>query len=271
MRQWTIDAFATQPFKGNPACVVEPFDAWPEDGWMQSLAAENNLSETAYLLRTPEPGRFGLRWFTPSTEVPLCGHATLAASHALFAELGLQVDRAHFDTLSGPLFVSRRGSDVYEMDFPASPARRVEPPPGLVEGLGVVPREVWAANYLVAVLEDEAAVRAVRPDYARLDTVTAGEPQLPGNVGIVAPAPAGSGFDFVDRFFAPGLGVPEDPVCGSLHCILTPLFAEKTGRSLLRFHQAYPGRGGELECEVRGDRVLLRGAARTFQESVIRS
>ena len=269
MRQWTVDAFTTELFRGNPAAVVEPFDAWPDDAWMQRLAAENNLSETAFLLRTDDPARFGLRWFTPTTEVPLCGHATMATTHVLFAELGLDVAQIRFETLSGPLRVVRVG-DLYEMEFPSSPPRRVDPPPGLIEGLGMTPKEVWVAGYLVAVLEDEAQVRAVTPDYALLDSVTAGAPQLPGNVGIVAPAPDGAPYDAVSRFFAPGLGVPEDPVCGSLHCILAPLYAHRLGRDTVRFHQAYPGRGGDLECEVRGDRVLLRGAARTFLEGRIR-
>ncbi len=269
MRQWTVDAFASGPFRGNPACVVEPFDAWPDEAWMQRLAAENNLSETAFLLRTDDPARFGLRWFTPTVEVPLCGHATMASTHTLFAELGVDAPRVVFDTLSGPLEVSRVGG-LYEMDFPSSPPRRVDPPPGLIEGLGVEPKEVWVAGYLIAVLEDEAEVRAVTPDYGILNWVTAGAPQLPGNVGIAALAPAGAAYDVADRFFAPGLGVPEDPVCGSMHCILAPLYADKLGRDTIRFHQAYPGRGGDLECEVRGDRVLLRGAARTFLEGRIR-
>jgi predicted PhzF superfamily epimerase YddE/YHI9 len=269
MRQWTIDAFTAELFRGNPAAVVEPFDAWPDEVWMQRLAAENNLSETAFLLRTEDPARFGLRWFTPTTEVPLCGHATLATTHALFAEMGLAAGQIAFDTLSGPLQVSRLGG-LYEMDFPAGPPRRVEPPPGLIEGLGVTPKEVWVASYLIAVLEDEAQVRGVMPNYALLDSVSAGAPQLPGNVGVCALAAAGASYDVVDRFFAPGLGVPEDPVCGSMHCILAPLYADKLGRDVIRFHQAYPGRGGDLECELRGDRVLLRGAARTFLEGVIR-
>ncbi len=269
MRQWIVDAFTTEPFRGNPAAVVEPLDAWPDDDWMQKLAAENNISETAFLLKTDDPARFGLRWFTPTVEVPLCGHATLASTHTLFAELGASARTIAFDTLSGPLFVGRKG-DLYEMDFPAAPPRRVEPPPGFAEALGATPKEVWAANYLVAVLEDEAQVRAVAPDFSRLNTMTSGPPQLPGNVGVVAFADAGAPHDAVSRFFAPGLGVPEDPVCGSLHCILAPLYAQKLGRDLIRFHQACPGRGGDLECEVKGERVLLRGAARTFLEGVIR-
>ena len=151
MRQWTIDAFASAAFKGNQACVVEPFDAWPADAWMQSLAAENNQAETAFLLRTPEPDRFGLRWFTPLLEVPLCGHATLASGHALLSEIGVAGDRVRFDTLSGELSV-RLSGELYEMELPADPPRRVEEPEGLAEALGVTPAEVWAAQYLIAVL-----------------------------------------------------------------------------------------------------------------------
>ena len=156
MRQWTVDAFASAPFRGNPACVVEPFEVWPEAGWMQALAMENNQAETAFLRRTADPARFDLRWFTPATEVDLCGHATLGAAHVLVAELGLMAVRLTFDTRSGPLLV-RRLDDRYEMDFPADPPRRTPVPEGLVEALGVVPVEVRAGRYLVAVLADAAA------------------------------------------------------------------------------------------------------------------
>ena len=140
MRQWTIDAFAAQPFKGNPACVVEPFDAWPEAAWMQALAAENNQAETAFLLKTADPARFGLRWFTPAVEVPLCGHATLAAAHLLFGDLAPSLTQVVFDTLSGPLSVHRLGP-LLEMDFPADPPRRIAAPDGLAEILGAKPRD----------------------------------------------------------------------------------------------------------------------------------
>src|SRR5580698_6945631 len=142
MRQWTIDAFAAAAFRGNQACVLEPMPAWPDAAWMQALAAENNQAETAFLLKTADPARFGLRWFTPALEVPLCGHATLASAHALFAELGTAVDQVTFDTLSGPLVVERAG-DGYRMDFPANPPRRIDPPNGLAEALGATPLEVW--------------------------------------------------------------------------------------------------------------------------------
>jgi PhzF family phenazine biosynthesis protein len=269
MRQWTIDAFAAQAFRGNPACVVEPLAAWPDATWMQALAAENNQAETAFLLKTDDPTRFGLRWFTPALEVPLCGHATLASSHALLSEIGVTANRLTFDTKSGPLTV-RRAGDGYEMDFPAQAPSQVETPAGLVEALGVEPQEVWASSYLVAVLKDEAQVRALTPDLVALEAVASSATGGRGNVGIAALADPGNPYDVVDRFFAPGSGIPEDPTTGSLHCILSPLFAAKLGRARVTFHQAYPGRGGDLDCEHRGERVLLRGRAVTVVEATLR-
>ena len=269
MRQWTIDAFADAPFRGNPACVVEPFDAWPDAGWMQALAAENNQAETAFLLRTDDPARFGLRWFTPALEVPLCGHATLAAGHVLFAEMGLAAGRVTFDTRSGPLIVGR-APESYEMDFPALPPSRIAPPAGLAEALGVEPREVWAASYVVAVLDGEAAVRGLAPDIPALKPIAGAATGGRGNVAVTALADTASPYDIVSRFFAPGSGIAEDPATGSLHCILSPMFSHRLGRATLRFHQAYPGRGGELECEHRGDRVALRGRAVTVLEGRLR-
>ncbi|MDR3508904.1 MAG: PhzF family phenazine biosynthesis protein [Caulobacteraceae bacterium] len=270
MRQWTIDAFASAPFKGNPACVVEPFDAWPDTAWMQSLAAENNQAETAFLLKTSDPARFGLRWFTPAVEVPLCGHATLASAHALFAEMGVPAPAIAFETLqSGVLTVSRSG-DLIEMDFPANPPRRITAPEGLAEALGAEPGEVWLGQYLIAVLSSETAVRDLEPDLARLKVIGAEASAGRGNVSVAALADPGRDYQVVSRFFAPGSGIPEDPTTGSAHCMLGPLFADKLGQAALRFHQAYPGRGGDLEVEVRGDRVLLRGRAVTVLEGRLR-
>lgn len=269
MRQWTIDAFASQPFKGNPACVVEPFAAWPDDAWMQALAAENNQAETAFLLKTDAVARFGLRWFTPMLEVPLCGHATLASGHALLAEMGVDADEVHFDTQSGTLRLAR-AADGYEMDFPASEPIQIPAPDGLIRALGVEPREVWAAQFLVAVLDSEAAVRDLAPDIAALKPISSAATQGRGNVAVTALAAEGSAFDVVSRFFAPGSGIAEDPATGSLHCILSPLWAAKLGRARLRFHQAYPGRGADIECEHQGERVLLRGAAVTVLEGRLR-
>ena len=269
MKQWTVDAFASQPFRGNPACVVEPFERWPGDAWMQSLAQENNQAETAYLLPTDDPAHFNLRWFTPGMEVPLCGHATLAAAHVLFTELGLTAPRVTFETRSGPLIVERSG-EGYAMDFPATMPKQGAIPPGLSEALGVEPQEVWAAQYLVAVLANEEEVRGLNPDIAAIHRISGDATGGRGNLVVSALAYGGSGYDVVDRFFAPGSGVPEDPTTGSAHCILAPLYAHKLGRPDIRFHQAFPGRGGDLSTELRGERVILNGRAVTVIESWLR-
>lgn len=269
MRQWTIDAFASEPFRGNQACVVEPFDAWPDPTWMQSLAAENNQAETAFLLKTADPARFGLRWFTPALEVPLCGHATLASGHALFSEMDFVGRAVTFDTRSGPLIV-KPGAAGYEMDFPANPPARIATPTGLAAALGAEPREVWASAYLIAVLVDEDAVRTLTPNIAALKDIASEATNGRGNVAVTALADPGWPYDVVSRFFAPGSGIPEDPATGSLHCGLAPLFSDKLGRPTLRFHQAYPGRGADMECETAGNRVLIRGQATTVVESRLR-
>ena len=269
MRQWTVDAFALAPFKGNPACVVEPLGVWPDAAWMQALAMENNQAETAFLLRTGDPARFGLRWFTPAVEVPLCGHATLASAHVLLRELCPTLEAVIFDTLSGALSVRRSGERL-EMDFPADPPRRIAVPAGLEAAIGAPVREAWAGAYLVAVLADEAAVRGVAPDLEAVKAIGAEATGGRGNLSVAALAESGAAYDVVGRFFAPGSGIPEDPTTGSAHCILAPLFAGKLGRATLRFHQAYPGRGGDIEAEMSGERVLLRGRAVTVAESVLR-
>ena len=269
MRQWTIDAFASEPFKGNQACILEPFHAWPDATWMQSLAAENNQAETAYLLKTDDPARFGLRWFTPALEVPLCGHATLASGHVLFAELGASAERLTFDTQSGPLTVARSPAG-YEMNLPADPPARTVAPPELAARLGAEPVEVWAAQYIVAVLADEETVRGLTPDIAALKDISAHAKRGRGNVAVTALADSGKPYDVVSRFFAPGSGIAEDPATGSLHCVLAPLFADKLGRSTIQFHQAFPGRGADMECEVVEGRVLIRGQATTVVESRLR-
>ncbi len=269
MRQWTVDAFAAAPFKGNPACVVEPFDSWPDAAWMQTLAAENNQAETAYLLRTDDPARFGLRWFTPTLEVPLCGHATLACAHVLFEELGLEADEIVFDTLSGPLTVHRAGERI-EMDFPARPPRKVETPADLAKALGAPVLETWLGPFLVALVADEATVRSLAPDLALVARLGAEASGGRGNIVVASAADPGRAYHVVSRFFAPGSGIAEDPATGSAHCILAPLFADKLSRPVLACHQAYPGRGGDLECELRGDRVILRGQAVTVVEARLR-
>jgi PhzF family phenazine biosynthesis protein len=268
MRQWTVDAFADQPFRGNAACVTEPADGWRETAWMQALAAENNQAETAFLLRTGDPSRFGLRWFTPAVEVPLCGHATLASAHVLFTELGAPGDVLTFDTQSGPLTV-RRAGERYEMDFPSHPAKPTTLA-GLTEALGAQPSEVWVAPYIVALFADARTVRGLSPDLAALSRIGEEASWGVGNVAVAAPAEPGADYDVVTRFFAPGSGIPEDPATGSLYCILAPLFAGRLGRDTVRFHQAYPGRGAEVEAVDAGLRVMIRGRAVTVIESRLR-
>ncbi len=268
MRQWFIDAFASGPFRGNPAAVLEPLAAWPTDGWMQSLAAENNIGATAFLLRTPDPARFGLRWFTPATEVPLCGHATLAAAHMLFDELGHEAARLRFETQTGELKV-RQEAGGYEMTLPALTPRRIETPPGLAQALGAEPLAVWIGNYLVALLESAGTVRRLTPDIARLEAISRGLGGL-GNVGVAALARGEGGAEVIDRFFAPGFGIPEDPATGSLHCLLMPILAERLGVQSLTFHQAFPGRGADLTARMSGASVLITGQAVTMAEAVLR-
>jgi PhzF family phenazine biosynthesis protein len=236
---------------------------------MQALAAENNQAETAYLLKTGDPARYGLRWFTPALEAPLCGHATLAAAHMLFEELGVDVPLLTFDTLSGPLTVKRTG-DGLEMDFPADPPRQTGDPEGLAEALGATPVEVWAGAYLIAVMDSEATVRGLKPDLAAIKRSGRGHRRARPD-GRRGPGRSGDKpYAVVSRFFAPGFGIPEDPTTGSAHCILMPLFGDKLVRQVLKFHQAYPGRGGDLECENRGARILLRGRGFTVVESRLR-
>jgi PhzF family phenazine biosynthesis protein len=267
MRQWTVDAFAERPFMGNPAAVVQPLDAWPDAGWMQALAAENNHSETAFLCTTASPSRFDLRWFTPSTEVSLCGHATLAAAHVLWRELGVEARQLTFDTASGPLTVGRFG-EGYEMDFPADPLTRVETPKGLAEALGAAPLEVWASRYLIAIMADAATVRGLTPDIPAL--LAFGDGAIERGQVIAAALSDEAGVDVVDRFFGPGCGLDEDPATGSARCGLAPLFAMKLDRTTVTFEQVFPGRGARFETELTGDRVLIRGHAVTVMGSVLR-
>lgn len=268
MRQWTIDAFTGRPFAGNPACVVEPLPAWPTAAWMQRMARENNAGATAFMVPGARPEAFAMRWFTASVEVPLCGHATLAAAHALFDEMGLAAATIDFDTRSGPLSV-RRTDDGMQMNFPAQAASKIQTPAGLADALGVNPKEVWAGPYLVTILDSADAVRAVEPRSELLRTISLGHGGQ-GNVGVAAVADSGAPYDVIDRFFAPGYGIEEDAATGSFHCILAPIMAEKLEAERLRFHQASAPRGADLVCDVDGTRVLLSGRAVTVIESKLR-
>ena len=243
-----VDAFTKVPFAGNPAAVCL-LDAWPDDATLRSVADENNLSETAFAVA--EDGDFGLRWFTPATEVRLCGHATLATAHVLLGRSG--ADRVVFRTLSGDLAVARDG-DAYRMDFPSLPVAPCDAPSELAAALGAVPQACYANEHThVAMFGSARDIAALRPDMRAVAGLT-----LPY---LVATAP-GDDCDFVSRFFAPRVGVPEDPVTGSAHCVLAPLWAQRLGKRRLHARQISP-RGGELTCEPAGDRVLLTGHAVT--------
>ena len=255
LRMYQVDAFTTQLFRGNPAAIVV-MDSWLPDEILQSIAAENNLAETAYVIPGADPKP--LRWFTPTIEIDLCGHATLATAHVLFRHHFPKLDRVSFHTKSGTLTVAREG-DLLSMDFPSRPARPVTVNDALAGALGLKPREALLARDLLAVFETEEQVRGLQPDFARIA-------QLEG-MGVIASAP-GDQVDFVSRFFAPKAGVPEDPVTGSSHCTLIPYWAQRLGRSSLTARQI-PPRGGDIQCEMRGDRVRIGGAAVEYLEGEI--
>lgn len=253
LKIYQVDAFTNKPFTGNPAAVCI-LPGPKEDRWMQHVALEMNLSETAFLLRQADG--FNLRWFTPSVEVELCGHATLASAHILW-EIGLLAPQepAQFYTLSGLLLAERRGEEI-EMDFPATPDEPVNTPPGLGEALGVEPAYVGKTkyDYLVEV-DSEESVRNLSPDFAKLKT-------LPVRGIMVTSVSASSEYDFVSRFFAPGAGIDEDPVTGSSHCCLGPFWSKRFNRNELVAYQASP-RGGIVRVRVMDERVRLGGRAIT--------
>lgn len=253
---YQIDAFTERRFAGNPAAVVV-LDRWLPDATLQAIATENNLAETAFVIPARKPSgprdlsaACKLRWFTPTVEVDLCGHATLATAHVLFRHYLKDRDELAFDTQSGRLTVARDGRRL-RMDFPARPARPAEITEALVAALGARPREALGARELLAVFETEAQIRALKPDLAKVAALETFA------VAVTAP---GSDADFVSRFFAPKQGVPEDPVTGSAHCSLAPYWAARLGRTKLTARQL-SARGGELQCEVLGERVLLTGAS----------
>jgi PhzF family phenazine biosynthesis protein len=256
IRCWQVDAFTDRPFAGNPAAVC-----WLENEadprWMQAVAAEMNLSETTFVRRLDED--LELRWFTPTVEVDLCGHATLATAHALWsAGYAARGKPIRFHTRSGILPCTQDG-DFIELDFPSTPIQEVLPSGPVAAAIGVEPVLVGKSKYyMLAVVESADAVRSLRPDFGKVG-------ELPTK-GLIATARADdSRFDFVSRFFAPALGVNEDPVCGSAHCCLAPYWAEKLGKNDLMAYQA-SARGGVLRLRLRGDRVILGGQAVTVWE-----
>jgi len=243
-----IDAFTSRNFGGNPAAVVILEEGWLADDLLQAIAAENNLSETAFVLTASQP--FPLRWFTPKIEVDLCGHATLASAWVLLRHYFLTQDQVKFVTRSGELAVARKGSHL-AMDFPARPAQRVSVSEEMIAALGTKPVEAYFARDLLTIFSTESEVAALKPNLelvAALDTFA-----------VIASA-GGEEADFVSRFFAPRAGIPEDPVTGSAHCTLIPYWARRLGKEVLVAKQI-SARGGELNCELKGDRVLIAGDA----------
>ncbi|CAN7234109.1 PhzF family phenazine biosynthesis protein [Rhizobium leguminosarum] len=242
-----VDAFTSQRFAGNPAAVMV-LPSFPDDATMQAIAAENNLAETAFLVL--QLGQYHLRWFTPTVEVPLCGHATLATAAVIMERLALGLDEVVFQTASGPLPVTR-SSDGYVMDFPSRPSDNVPPPHGIAKALGVAPMEVHVNQYnYLAVLDHAKTVRDLAPDFVAIAGLD--------RPGIIVTAPGDDGYDFVSRYFAPAKGIPEDPVTGAAHCMLAPYWAARLKKTTFHAYQA-SRRGGEIDCQLVGDRVSLVG------------
>jgi PhzF family phenazine biosynthesis protein len=253
---YQVDAFASEVFRGNPAAIC-PLEDWLPAPLMQAVAMENNLAETAFIVGGD--GRYDLRWFTPTVEVDLCGHATLASAFLIFQRLELDADRVEFLTRSGKLVVAKDGERL-AMDLPALPARPVDAPEGLARAVGVELDEVLLASHYLARVRTEAQVRAMQPDFRELTRCL-------GNHGLIVTAP-GEKYDFVSRFFAPNHGIDEDPVTGSAHSTLAPYWSQRLGKRSLRAYQA-SARGGELECEDLGERVRLSGRAVLYLEGTI--
>jgi PhzF family phenazine biosynthesis protein len=253
---YQVDAFTKVRLRGNPAAVMI-FADWPETALLQSLAAENNLAESAFLVA--DSGDYRLRWFTPTVEVPLCGHATLASAAVVLERLEPARSEVVFHTASGALTVTRHDGG-YRMDLPVRRHAPVSPPPALVPALGATPEQVLADafNYM-AVFADAAQLRALAPDLAAIGRLDRG--------GVIVTAPGDHGYDCVSRYFAPAKGIPEDPVTGAAHCALAHYWCGRLGKGELLAYQA-SARGGELRCRLRGERVELEGHAVFYLEGV---
>lgn len=260
---YQIDAFASGPFTGNPAAVM-PLEQWLDDTLMQSIAQENNLSETAFFVKEPTDSDvdFHIRWFTPGIEVPLCGHATLASAWVIFNRLNWPGDTLRFHSRSGRLGVRQLENGWLELDFPNLPFEPVKTPAAVVEGIAGAPASAFVinndANHMI-VLNSESAVRELVPDLRALKKLRRG--------GLIVTAP-GDQADFVSRYFCPADGIDEDPVTGSIHSVLTPYWADRLGKTTLSARQL-SARGGELRCELRGDRVHIAGQAHPFMEGTV--
>lgn len=253
---YQVDAFAERLFKGNPAAICT-LDRRLPDALMQSIAAENNLPETAFL--TASNDRYDIRWFTPKVEIDLCGHATLATAFIVFTFLKPGLNSLTFNSKSGPLTINRFG-DMLTMDFPSRPALPVPCPEGLAQALGRPPRETLLSRDLLAVFDNEEEIRSLKPDMAGLMAVKEA-------FGVIVSAP-GRKADFVSRFFAPNEGIPEDPVTGSAHCTLVPYWAGRLNKTRFLARQVSE-RGGELYCELKNNRVLMSGRAFLYMKGEI--
>jgi len=271
LKLYQVDAFADDVFKGNPAAIV-PLGAWLPPEVMQALAVENNLSETAFFVPHGDgaPGHYDLRWFTPGSEVDLCGHATLASAYVLYECLDECADMLRFETRSGTLTVARGVDGLLSMDFPANlTSDRLDNPALLAKfeaALGAKVKEpLMRGPYSLFVLERESDVRNIRYSGAIADAI---EESPFWALLVTAPADDGQPCDFVSRFFAPAKGVPEDPVTGSAHCMLAPYWAKRLGQDKVVGYQA-SARGGTVECELRGDRVSLSGRVAPYLKGTI--
>ncbi|MEO9523716.1 MULTISPECIES: PhzF family phenazine biosynthesis protein [Marinobacter] len=260
---YQVDAFTSRVFGGNPAAVI-PLNEWLPDTAMQALAVENNLSETAFFVPLPErdDADFHIRWFTPGIEVPLCGHATLASAWVIFNKLGWHKDSIRFTSKSGPLGVRQDSDGWLVLDFPNLAFEQQETPATIRQALEAAPDTAYFVpndtNYMI-VLDSEADVRAAQPDLRKLKEL--------GNQGLIVTA-KGDNCDFVSRYFAPGAGIDEDPVTGSIHSVLVPYWAEQLGKTQLDARQVSK-RGGVLRCELLGDRVAIAGQSAFFMEGSI--
>lgn len=251
LKIYQVDAFAARLFTGNPAAVV-PLQEWLSDETMQAIAAENNLAETAFFV--PTSTGYHLRWFTPAVEVKLCGHATLATAHVLFSNDLVQEDDVTFDSLSGPLTVTRQG-DLLEMDFPADLVQPIDTDPEVLAMLGLAQGKCFRGSTdIMVVIDAETTLLSLQPDHGRLKHLDAR--------GIIVTAPGGQ-YDFVSRFFGAPVGIDEDPVTGSAHTTLTPYWANRLGKQQMNARQVSP-RGGDVRCTLAGDRVRLAGKAVTY-------
>jgi PhzF family phenazine biosynthesis protein len=266
LKLWQIDAFANKPLEGNPAAVV-PLEAWIDAGLMGKIAGENNLAETAFFVKTA-PGRYDLRWFTPVSEVDLCGHATLASAWLVFETLDPELKAVSFQTRSGELIVTRGQGGRHTMSLPSDKVAPFEAPAGFAKEIGdaigvAPPKELYKGRYLLAVWDDAKTVRAIKGANGVGRVL-----RSVGIWGLIATAKGDDGYDFVSRFFAPDKGVPEDPVTGSAHCALTPFWAKRLSKKTMKARQVSP-RGGDLTVTDEGARAVISGPCALYMTGEI--